>query len=53
MDFAAFQTSDCLLRPAPFWAINDRITPQETARQMADLIDKGLSGGAELVRVRA
>jgi len=30
---------------APFWAINDRITPEETARQMADMIDKGLSGG--------
>jgi len=45
MDFAAFQAPDSLLRPAPFWAINDRITPAETARQMADMIDKGLSGG--------
>lgn len=45
MDFEKFRTPDSLLRPAPFWAINDRITPEETARQMADMIDKGLSGG--------
>jgi len=43
--FEDFQNPPSLLRPAPFWAINDRITPEETARQMADLIDKGLSGG--------
>jgi hypothetical protein len=45
MDFEKFKNPDAILRPAPFWAINDRITPEETARQMADMIDKGLSGG--------
>jgi len=45
MKFEKFQKPKSLLRPAPFWAINDRISPDETARQMADMIDKGLSGG--------
>ncbi|MFP4058565.1 MAG: hypothetical protein ACLF0G_16990 [Candidatus Brocadiia bacterium] len=45
MDFEAFRNPDSFLRPAPFWAINDRVTPEETARQMADMVDKGLSGG--------
>ena len=45
MDFKKFQNPDSILRPAPFWAINARITPEETARQMADMIDVGLSGG--------
>jgi len=45
MDFEKFRNPNSFLRPAPFWAINDRITPEETARQMADMIDKGLSGG--------
>jgi len=45
MKFEAFENPPALLRPAPFWAINDRISPEETARQMADMIDKGLSGG--------
>jgi len=45
MNFEKFQRPDSILRPAPFWAINDRITPEETARQMSDMIDKGLSGG--------
>jgi len=45
MDFKRFRNPDTILRPAPFWAINDRVTPQEAARQMGDMIDVGLSGG--------
>ena len=45
MDFKKFQQPDSILRPAPFWAINDRITPEETARQMEEMIEVGLSGG--------
>lgn len=45
MDFEKFQQPDSILRPAPFWAINDRLTPEETARQMADMREVGLSGG--------
>ena len=45
MDIQGFKNPDTILRPAPFWAINDRITPEETARQMADMISVGLSGG--------
>ena len=45
MDIKGFKNPDNILRPAPFWAINDRITPEETARQMADMISVGLSGG--------
>lgn len=45
MKFEKFANPPAILRPAPFWAINDRISPDETARQMADMIDKGLSGG--------
>ena len=45
MDYNSFKNPDSILRPAPFWAINDRITPEETARQMDDMIRVGLSGG--------
>ena len=45
MDLKGFQNPDNILRPAPFWAINERITPEETARQMEDMISVGLSGG--------
>ncbi|HAH88280.1 MAG TPA: hypothetical protein DCL60_13015 [Armatimonadetes bacterium] len=45
MDPQKFTNPENLLRPAPFWAINDSITPEETARQMGDLIEKGFSGG--------
>ena len=45
MKFEKFQEPDSILRPAPFWAINDRLTPEETARQMSEMIDVGLSGG--------
>ena len=45
MDFKKFQQPDSILRPAPFWAINDRITPEETARQIDEMIEVGLSGG--------
>ncbi len=45
MDFRKFRAPDNILRPAPFWAINDRITPEETARQIEEMIEVGLSGG--------
>ncbi|HOS44667.1 MAG TPA: hypothetical protein PK794_13340, partial [Armatimonadota bacterium] len=45
MDFSKFQQPDSYFRPAPFWAINERLTPEETARQMADMLAVGLSGG--------
>ncbi len=45
MKFADFRNPPNLLRPTPFWAINDRITPQETERQFRDMRDKGLGGG--------
>lgn len=45
MNLEGFRNPDSILRPAPFWAINERITPEETARQMEDMISVGLSGG--------
>lgn len=45
MKFDKFKTPSNLLRPTPFWAINDRITPEETARQLADIREKGMGGG--------
>lgn len=45
MDLKGFKNPNNIMRPAPFWAINERITPEETARQMADMISVGLSGG--------
>ncbi len=45
MDFKKFKQPDSILRPAPFWAINDRITPEETAWQIEEMIEVGLSGG--------
>lgn len=45
MDFKKFKDPDSILRPAPFWAINSKITPEETARQLGDMVDVGLSGG--------
>ena len=45
MNTEAFRKPDSILRPAPFWAINDRLDPNEVARQMADMIRVGLSGG--------
>lgn len=45
MDLKGFSKPNSILRPAPFWAINTRITPEETSRQIADMISVGLSGG--------
>jgi hypothetical protein len=45
MDFLKFRDPDTILRPAPFWAVNDVITPEETERQMRDMMRVGLSGG--------
>ncbi|MCX8082617.1 MAG: hypothetical protein N3D17_04395 [bacterium] len=44
MDRRKFQKPPVIMRPAPFWAINDKITPKETARQMEDILSVGLSG---------
>jgi len=44
MEYCKFQQPDSIFRPAPFWAINDRITPEETARQLADMLEVGLGG---------
>ena len=38
MDIKAFKKPPSILRPAPFWAINEEITPEETARQMTDML---------------
>jgi hypothetical protein len=45
LDLHGFKNPDNILRPAPFWAINERITPEESARQIKDMINVGLSGG--------
>ncbi len=45
MDYKLFASPETVLRPAPFWSINDEITPEETARQLADMVRVGLSGG--------
>ncbi len=45
MDIKKFGKPPSIMRPAPFWAINEKITPEETARQMEDMIDAGLGGG--------
>lgn len=45
MRYEKFVNPDTILRPAPFWAINDRIVPEETARQLTDMRRVGLSGG--------
>ena len=45
MNLKKFECPDSIYRPAPFWSINDRITPDEAARQVEGMIDVGLSGG--------
>lgn len=45
LEYRDFAVPRSIFRPAPFWAINDRITPEETARQMDDMLRVGLSGG--------
>jgi hypothetical protein len=45
MDMKKFKNPPSIMRPTPFWAINDRIDPEETARQMADMLSAGLGGG--------
>ncbi|MEN6357998.1 MAG: hypothetical protein ABFD83_13050 [Armatimonadota bacterium] len=45
MDKKGFVNPDNILRPAPFWAINSAISPEEAARQITDMISVGLSGG--------
>ncbi len=43
--YADFINPPTFFRPASFWSINDVITVEETARQMSDMINVGLSGG--------
>jgi hypothetical protein len=45
MDKKRFKNPPSIMRPTPFWAINGRINPEETARQMADMLSVGLGGG--------
>ncbi len=45
MNIKKFKTPPSIIRPTPFWAINDRIEPEEIARQMSDMLDAGLGGG--------
>ncbi|MHB9024775.1 MAG: hypothetical protein ACYC7E_11480 [Armatimonadota bacterium] len=44
MGFEQFQNPPTLFRPAPFWSTNDRLTPEESARQMRDFIAHGFGG---------
>lgn len=44
MDFSRFVRPPTLFRPAPFWSTNDRLTPEEAARQMRDFIAHGFGG---------
>ncbi len=44
MDFSNFHTPQMKWRPAPFWAINDRLDPAECSRQVTDMLNVGLSG---------
>lgn len=41
----SFSNPKSIYRPAPFWAINHKINPQESARQIGDMASAGMSGG--------
>lgn len=45
MDIKKFKNPPSIFRPAPFWAMNDRLVPQEVGKQMSDMLDAGLGGG--------
>ncbi len=45
MDKNKFRDVETSFRPALFWAINDKIAPEEAARQMEDMLRVGFSGG--------
>ena len=45
MDIKKFKKPPMIMRPAPFWAINDRIIPREVSIQMDDMLSVGLGGG--------
>jgi len=45
MNIKKFRKPPVIMRPTPFWAINDKIIPQETAKQMDDMLSVGLGGG--------
>ena len=44
-DPAAFREPPSQFRPAPFWAINDVLDPDEAERQTRELVAAGFSGG--------
>ncbi len=41
----SFSNPQSKYRPAPFWAINHKINPQECARQITEMTNAGMSGG--------
>ena len=45
MIISDFVNPETILRPAPFWAINSKLSPERCARQMEDMLRVGLSGG--------
>ncbi len=40
-----FFEPDMSFRPAPFWAVNDRLEPGEVVRQFEEMVRSGYSGG--------
>ncbi|MBP5092446.1 MAG: hypothetical protein J6332_00160 [Abditibacteriota bacterium] len=44
MNLKDFKNPESFMRPAPFWAINDRLDPKEVDRQLRDMRDKGYGG---------
>ncbi len=41
---ASFLTPDASFRPATFWAVNDRLEPEELARQFKEIVGHGFGG---------
>jgi|GEM_PF-487532 len=44
MDYSKFENPDMMMRPTNLWAIDHKITREESARQVADMIDVGYAG---------
>ena len=45
LDLKNFYNPPNSARPSPFWAVNDKLDPEEIARQMKDMARVGLGGG--------
>ena len=45
IEIEKFFEPDVSFRPAPFWAVNDRLEPGEVARQFEEMVRSGYSGG--------